>query len=58
MHKVSLSNMFIYFRAKCFSKIGMITLNNAFNNSTMVHKLGKLLQELNIPFDAGGNCIQ
>ena len=36
----------------------MITLDNAFNDSTMMCKLGKLLQELNILFDAEGNHIQ
>ena len=36
----------------------MITLNIAFNNGTMMHELEKLLQELNIPFDAEGTHIQ
>lgn len=36
----------------------MITLDNAFNNGTMMRELEKLLQEHNIPFDAEGNRIQ
>ena len=36
----------------------MITLNNAFNNGTIMCELEKLLQEHNIPFDAEGNHIQ
>lgn len=36
----------------------MITLDNAFNNGTMMRELEKLLREQNIAFDAEGNRIQ
>lgn len=40
------------------SQIGIITLDNASNNNTMMSSVSQELQSLNIPFDVVGNRIR
>ena len=57
LHKVKPTQLLACLGPNLHSKTGMIALNNAFNNDTMMCELQKQLHKVNIWFNSDGNHI-